>query len=271
VSAAAIALLAIHGFIDVGYVRDVDLDLVAVDIARDPAPVGFHLSLIAGKRADINGTHVYHASLEYKPSQRLTLEGGVYPSHIGFESFYSKDDWNYTRGWLAELSPYYQTGVKAHYAFDGHWSGELHLLNGWQTIGSGLHAAGTQIAWSGDILSASLNTFVDADRKFGDLVALYKATPRLSLGASIDRGHEGHAGWLGLGAYGRYAFDGRHAVAVRAERFSDPDNGISGAAQTLTEETLTYEYRPVPRLVLKLEARRDHAQTLVAGGAVVRF
>ena len=75
-------------------------------------------------------------------------------------------------------------------------------------------------------------------------------------------------------------------MAVRVERFSDPDNGISGTSQKLTEATLTYEYRPVENLILKVEGRRDHStalvfdrgvsgesknQTIVVIGAVVTF
>jgi hypothetical protein len=282
--------------------NEFNLNLAVVEIARDPAPVGFHLSLVAGNGADVvhaaeteGFRHIYQASVIYKPTEKLTLEGGIFPSHIGFEGFFSKDNWNYTRGWLGEFSPYYQTGVHAGYQFSKRWSGEVHILNGWQIINDNndAKAIGVKIAYSTDRLSASFNTFDGPElpnddhhwRHFGDLIALYKATPKLSLGGSIDRGHQalpgGAANWLGVGGYGRYAFDDRHAVAVRAERFRDPDNGISGTAQKLTEGTLTYEYRPASNLILKLEARRDRStanvfdgsntQTLVAGGAVVTF
>ncbi|MGZ5493879.1 MAG: outer membrane beta-barrel protein, partial [Thermoanaerobaculia bacterium] len=128
-------------------------------------------------------------------------------------------------------------------------------------------------------------------RHFGNLIALYKATSKLSVGGSLDRGHQelpggAAANWLGIAGYGRYAFDDRHALAVRADRFRDPDNGISGTAQKLTEGTLTYEFRPAPNLILKIEGRRDHStasvfarkandstnnQTLVVIGAVATF
>jgi hypothetical protein len=88
-------------------------------------------------------------------------------------------------------------------------------------------------AYSHGALSASFNTYLDADRKFGDVVVLYRVTPRLQLGASFDAGHEDNADWLGIGAYARFAIDDRHALAVRAEQFRDPDNGITGAPQTL--------------------------------------
>ena len=283
------------------------LNVAALDVSYDPKPAGFHVTLVAGDSSEVvhagephprGVRYVYQASVSYNApiGRGLLLEGGIYPSHIGFEGFFSKDNWNYTRGWLGELSPYYQTGIKASYAFSGRWSAQLHVLRGWQLIGdnNSAPAIGTQIAYNGTRLSASLNTFIGPElpdddrhlRKFGDLVATWKATPKLSVGTSIDRGRQeygGHtaANWLGLAAYGRYAFDDRHALALRAERFRDPDAGISGFAQTLAEGTLTYEYRPGPRWVFKLEGRRDHSsapvfsgsndQTLAIAGAVVQF
>lgn len=240
-------------------------------------PLGFTLSLIAGEGADVvhagepdgNDTfrHVYQASLAYRLHNGVVLEAGVYPSHIGFEGFNSKDNWNYTRSWLGELSPYYQTGVKASYAFNEHWSGQLHVLNGWQVIhdSDDGQAIGAQLAYARGPLNVSFNTYVDANRKFGDVVALYRVTPRLQLGASFDAATQDDADWRGGGAYARYAFDDRHAIATRIEEFRDPDGAISGTGQTLREATLTYELRPHDALILKFETRYDRSTADVFG------
>ncbi len=276
--------------------NELNLNLAAIDIVSDPKPVGFHLSLVAGNGADVvhagepKGTaigkdvyrHIYQASLSYNApiGKGLLIEAGVYPSHIGYEAFYSKDNWSYTRGWLTDLSPFYQTGVKASYSFNSHWSGQFHVMNGWQIIGENNNgkSVGTQIAYAGDRLSASFNTFAGPElandskhlRMFGDLVATWKATAKLSLGASIDRGRQAlpddaAANWLGVAGYAHYAIDNHRAFAVRIERFRDPDNGISGTGQTLSEATLTYELRPVDNLILKFEGRHDHSTANVFG------
>ena len=332
------AATTIHGFVDTYYAwndnepaahenfvpgtgtkakraNEFNLNLAAVEIVRDAQPVGFHLSFVAGNGAEIvhagepQGTaigrdvyrHIYQASILYKASDRLTFEGGIFPSHIGFEGFYSKDNWNYTRGWLGEFSPYYQTGVHATWRFNDHWSGELHILNGWQIIGENndAKAIGVKIAYAGDRLSTSLNTFDGPElpndnshwRHFGDLIAQYKVTPVFTAGGSIDRGRQSFpdqasANWLGIGVFGRYTQSERRALAVRVERFNDSENGISGTPQKLTEATLTLEYRPAADLILKIEGRRDHStapvfakgksgssrnQTIAVIGAVVTF
>ncbi len=266
------------------------LNVAALQIVRDPKPFGFHLTLVAGDSADVvhsaepnrNTRYVYQACVTYD-AKIVQLEAGVYPSHIGFEAYFSKDNWNYTRGWLGELSPYYQTGIKVARTFNAHWSAQVHVLRGWQNI-SDSHApsaVGTQIAYSDANWSASFNTYVDNHRKFGDLVATYKATPKLSLGTSVDHGYQSPANWVGVAAYARYALDDRNAFAFRAERFRDPDAGISGFSQTLNEQTLTYELRPHKHLILKLEGRRNHStapvfnnstdQKLAIASAVVTF
>jgi len=251
-------------------------------------PVGFALALVAGEGTDVvhagepggasKFRYLYQASIAWRATEKFVIEGGVYPSHIGFEGFYSKDNWNYTRSWLGEFSPYYQAGVKGTYAYNNHWSAQLHVLNGWQLINDNNDgkAVGTQIAYSSDRVNASFNTFFGPElandsshvRSFGDVVASYKVTPKFTIATSIDSGRQdlpedAAADWVGVAGYGRYAVNDRHAFAARIERFRDPDNGITGFAQTLTEGTLTYEFRPVASLILKFEGRHDHSTATV--------
>ena len=268
---------------------EIALNLAAIEVVRKPAPFGFHLTLVGGDGANvvhagepgIHGHHrvrnLYQASVAYT-QEKLTVEAGVYPSHIGFEGFFSKDNWNYTRGWLGELSPYYQAGVKAAYAWNDHWSGQLHVLQGWQLIHDNNHAksVGTQIAYSAGRLSASVNTLIGPElandnkdsRVFVDLIATYNVTPKLTAAASLDRGRQelpgtAYANWLGESVWGRYAMNTRHAVAVRADRLRDPNSAISGFSQTISSGTLTYEFDPTKNFILKAEGRRDHSTSAV--------
>lgn len=255
-------------------------------------PVGFTLALVAGEGTDVvhagepggasKFRYVYQASVAWRAADKFVVEAGVYPSHIGFEGFFSKDNWNYTRSWLGEFSPYYQAGVKGTYTFNDRWSAQLHVLNGWQLINDNNDgkSLGTQVAYSSDRVNASFNTFFGPElanddshlRTFGDIVATYKVTPKFAITASVDRGRQdlpadAAANWTGVAGYGRYAIDDRHAFAVRVERFHDPDNGITGFAQALTEGTVTYEFRPVANLILKVEGRHDHSTSPVFGKA----
>ena len=273
--------------------NEMSLNAAALDVVVDPAPVGLHLTLTFGTGTEVlhagemSGSgigpavwrSVYQASLSYVVpiGSGLLLEAGIYPSHIGFETFFSKDNWNYTRGWMGEFSPYYQAGVKAAYTIDAHWSAQLHFLNGWQTIGDNnrAKAVGTQVAWTGERGSVSFNTFAGPElpgddshwRLFGDLTAQFKATNRLTLGATADLGWQdrpqGAALWHAAALFARITLSELAAIAARAEYYDDRDGFFSGAPQVLREGTLTLELHPAKQLIVKLEARHD-----IAGAAL---
>jgi hypothetical protein len=131
--------------------NELAINLAQVDFVLAPQPVGFKVSLGFGNAtevvhaAEVRGIatspdvwrNVVQASAQWqtKAGRGLLLEAGVFPSHIGMELFQSWLNWNYTRSWLGELSPYYQTGLKLAHPLSDRWSAQLHLLNGWQMIG----------------------------------------------------------------------------------------------------------------------------------------
>lgn len=272
------------------------LNLVALDVSLDANPVGFHVVAVAGTGTDVvhaaelhpdTWRPVYQASVSYRldAGRGILFELGIQPSHIGYETFFSKDNPNYTRGWMGEFSPYYSTGLKVATSFDDHWSGQLWLMNGWQVIednNSG-KAFGTQVAYAKDAVGFSVNTFFGPElpddsshwRSFVDFVGTWKISEKVNAAASLDLGRQARpqadaASWQGASVWLRYLLSNppsssssssasSSAIAFRAEVFHDPDNGISGFPQTLWEGTLTYEYRPHPQLILKLEARYDHS------------
>src|SRR5207248_5555999 len=157
--------------------NELNLNAAALDLVIDPRPVGLHLTVAFGSGPDVVHSgepagsatsreiwrSVYQGSVSWTApiGSGLLLEAGIYPSHIGYESFFSKDNWNYTRGWMGEFSPYYQAGLKIAVPIDDHWAVQVHFLNGWQTIGDDNRAksVGTQVAWSGERLSVAFNTF----------------------------------------------------------------------------------------------------------------
>jgi hypothetical protein len=276
---------------------EISVNLAQVDLTLDPQPVGFRLALGFGTSTEVVHSfeptgpfvgpevweHIVQASVQWNTGvgRGLLLEGGIYPSHIGMESFQTYLNWNYTRSWLGELSPYYQAGLKVAYPFSDRWSGQVHVLNGWQTIGDNNDgkSLGAQIAYSADKLSFSLNGFLGPElagndddlRALGDVVVTYKATSSLSLGASVDVAREGRplgdsVSWWGVGGYARFAPSGsRTAFAARGEYYDDGDGAISGIAQTLKEVTGTLEHRPAQHLILKLEGRYDRSSADVFG------
>jgi hypothetical protein len=266
------------------------VNLAQFEVSMPADPVGFRISVGAGTGEEVlhvaepggsEWTHLILASVTYQTriGRGLSFEGGIMPSHVGMESFVSKDNWNYTRSWMAEFSPYYETGIKVAYPFTDRWSGAFYVVNGWQIIGENNSAKtfGTQIAYGSDKVSTSFNVLAgpelpgnDSDwRVLGDWVLTVRPTDAWSFGASVDAARESQpagasASWWGASLYARYSLQAdRYAFALRAEHFDDPDGAISGTAQDLNEGALTFEYRPSKHLIVKFEGRYDRSSAAV--------
>ena len=80
----------------------------------------------------------------------LWVDGGVFFSHIGQESWISRDNPTYTRSFTAEYTPYYSSGVKLTWAASPKVTAQLHLLNGWQNISENNErkAVGARVDWT---------------------------------------------------------------------------------------------------------------------------
>jgi hypothetical protein len=69
-----------------------------------------------------------------KIADRLWVDGGIFLSHIGIESFISKYNTNYSRSLNADNVPYYQAGLRFDFNASSTENFQLHILNGWQRI-----------------------------------------------------------------------------------------------------------------------------------------
>jgi hypothetical protein len=306
--------LTVHGLVDVYYAvnfnhpadgasfaagqgstakraNEASLNLAAVELTYAPAPIGAELMLVYGTGTEVlhggetPGTavgssvwhNVYRAALTFKQGD-FALEAGIYPCHLGFESFLSRDNWTYSRSWLGENQPYYVTGVKASYALTDHLSAQLHVYNGWQVVGDNNDAKsfGTQLAWSSELLSVAFNTHAGPEtpgdndhwRLFGELVAQVNPTPQVSIATQLDAGWQQRAGadasaWQGAGLFARVAVTDAVTLAGRGEVYHDPDGTITGVGQTAAEGTLCVELKPRDDISIKLEGRYDHSDAAV--------
>lgn len=165
-------------------------------------------------------------------SKKLWLDAGIYPAHVGFESFSSSDNWNYTRSLVAEFSPYYQTGFRASYQLTDHLAVSSHLVRGWQNISSAAEPlygisvvfspdSGTRISYGG-LVGHSQGGY----RSFQDLVFRRDLTDRWSIAGQYDLGTQGrdqdaHAVWHGFALLSRYQISPEWFIGSRVERFDD--------------------------------------------------
>ena len=274
------------------------VNLVAFEAVKEPAPLGFRVVLNWGTATDLihsgepTGTAVgpevwkvvQYATIAWKvPGSEVLLEGGVFPCHVGAEAYFSKDNPHYTRSFVAEYSPWYSAGVKATAPIGKGFTGQLHVLNGWQIVGENNDGKtlGAGLGWTSSAVDVSLNGLAGPEipndtahwRSFGDLVVTWRPTPSVTVTGELDTGSQSRPGldaatWWGAFVSARAALNDRNAVALRAERFSDPDAGITGFQQKLWGVTGTFEHRPHPRLILKVDVRYDESTEPLFDGSV---
>jgi hypothetical protein len=243
-----------------------------------------HVTASAGLFRDASGKaqdfDVHQAYVSYlAPLGRgLRIDAGKFVTPVGYEVIdgYDGINDNATRSFLFGYAiPYTHTGAKVGYAFTDRVSAGALVANGWDTVRStnGALTVGAQLALTPHPRVNMTFTYLGTSgRATGaqtprliDVVATVKITEKLTAAVNADRGSEdgvgaaGSSRWNAVAAYARYVATPKAAFAFRVERFGDPDGARTGAVQTLTSYTLTPEFRPASRIVVRADVRLDHS------------
>ena len=115
-------------------VNEVDVNMAGAYLKRAPAEssrTGVELTVHMGKDSELFGfsatapniggadalRHLGPTNLSYlaPAGAGLTIQGGIFSSLIGYDSLYAKDNFNYTRPWGADYTPYLMLGVNVAY------------------------------------------------------------------------------------------------------------------------------------------------------------
>ena len=214
----------------------------------------------------------------------LRLDAGKFITGLGYEVIEGYDGWNdnATHSFLFGYAiPFTHTGVRASYAVSSVVSTMLMVANGWDDVQDnnrgktvhfqlGLTPSGRLAVYLNGIAGPEQNNDDVHFRDVVDVVATWKPTNRLSFGLNGDWGRETNAApgglmavWRGVAAYVRLAPAQRFALNLRAERFEDRDGARTGAAQTLSEITLTPELALGPCCLVRGDLRLDASDRAV--------
>lgn len=274
-----------------------EFELVTQKAAAKPRDAGFRVDLTlgssvprvtasaglfrdaAGQAQDID---VHQALVTYIAplGTGLRFDLGKFITAHGYEVIDGYDGWNdnATRSFLFGYAiPFTHVGVRAAYVFSPRVTGALMLVNGWDVARDNNRAKslGAQLTLvPSSTLSILLSGMTgpersgnDVDRRnLLDMVAIWKASSRLTVGANADWAAEENAvgpgqngGWSGFAGYARITMNGSFALSGRGEYFEDSDGMRTGTAQKLTEFTVTPELRLTPHLLLRADVRVDRS------------
>ncbi len=221
-----------------------------------------------------------NAGINLSKKKQLWLDGGIFASHIGFESAVGKDCWNMTRSILADNSPYYESGVKLTYTSDnGKFLASGLVLNGWQRIqrvdGNSMPAFGWQIQGKpNDKILINSSSFIGNDkpdtvrqmRYFHNFYAVITPSSKFGLIIGFDFGAEQKAKgskqynlWYSPVLIARYTPIDQVAVAARFEYYSDKNGAIIATGTPNGFGTFGYslnvDYSPSSIVMFRVEGK----------------
>lgn len=307
------------GFFDVGYLLDFNhpenkvfrsrgttwhLDRPQINMAAfylkkkatDDSRWGVELTAQAGKDAELFGFSATAPNIDgYKVLRQLgptnvsylapvgkglTIQGGIFSSYIGYDSLYAKDNFNYTRPWGADFTPYFMLGVNVSYPFTKKVTGTFFVVNGYWHLATANHVP----SWGGQAaISATShltvkqtvlvgphqsNTSFKLWRFLSDTIVEHKTEKRTIAfdtnfsTEAVDSVGTSRAWWFAAQAPMRWILNPRWSIAVRPEVARDSLGRWTLARQTVVAFTTTLEYKlpyKSSNTIFRLEHRYDRS------------
>ncbi|MFZ4543950.1 MAG: outer membrane beta-barrel protein [Saprospiraceae bacterium] len=235
-------------------------------------------------KADKALRFVQEASIGYAidPGQKIWIDAGVMPSHLGYETAYGIDNWSASRSLASELSPYFISGAKISYQLRKMTLTGL-IFNSWDQIYTykkgQLPSIGTQIMyqrnkntlinWSTTLGSASHDAFNDM-RAFSNFFVSWQSNPKEQFIASVDIGVQktatyrgAYRSWFTPSLLYRRKINRDWYTSIRAEYFFDEfeavTKAVDGFAFDLAGISCNVDYLFTENGMIRLEARLLHA------------
>ncbi len=219
--------------------------------------------------------HLQEAVVGVRLSPTLWLDGGIFFSHIGSETWISRDNLTYTRSLIADYSPYYQSGVKLTWQPSSTVTAQLNVVNGWQIISETNEdkAVGGRIDWVvSPKVSLSAYNLIGSEtpdsaarqlRVFHGASIKLVPRDRVTLLGTFDFGSQELGGatgrWHGASLIARVQATPTVALVGRVERYDDEKQVIivTGMSQPFKANggSVGIDVTPAPRTLWRTELR----------------
>jgi len=229
---------------------------------------------------------IQEAVVGVKISDNTWLDGGIFLSHIGMEGFISRDNPIYTRSFVADYSPYYESGAKLSWQPSSTITATVVVVNGWQNISEfnsaksvGLRvdyaaSSSTTLTYYNYLGDEALDTASHAQIRFYNGIGVKSNLgARFLVLAEADYGTQelangfGSADWYGGMLIGRFQMTATAALVARLERYQDKDQVIvpTGTSNGLNSNgaSIGLDVVPQSRVLWRTELRGYQNQTAV--------
>jgi hypothetical protein len=308
------------GFVDIGYLLDfnhpanrifrsrgttwhvdrVQLNMAGVYLrkkADEKSRWGVELTAHTGKDAEVFGfsatapniggfkflRHLGPTNVSYLApvGKGLTLQAGIFSSLIGYDSLYGKDNFDYTRPWGADFTPYLMMGANASYPLTRKLGGTVFVVNGYWHLAhaNNVPSSGGQLAYAVNSRVTAKETVMFGPHQANTSLKYWRSLSDTIVerkGDKVTLAFEYIFSTEGVNALGspralmmsaqlpvHWTINKRWSATVRPEVFWDRDGRWTLARQTVKAVTTTLEYR-IPykqsNTILRLEHRYDDSR-----------
>ena len=217
-------------------------------------------------------------------TKKQTIEAGIMPSYIGFESATTASNLTLTRSILAENSPYFMTGVKYNYAPSFKWSFSGLLTNGWQRINKPnkktVPSFGSQIVYKpSDNSTLNWSVFIGDEpiatdlrtRYFSNLYYDFQWKSKFRTIAGFDFGLQknlegtSYSNWFSPVFITQYTINAKWQTALRGEYYQDVKNIMIASTKEFKTfgTSLNFDYLPNSKMKIRTEARYFNSKEAV--------
>jgi hypothetical protein len=290
--------------------NEFSINFAQIKAEYDSEGVRANLALMAGTYAQFNladeptwAQFVNEASVGVRLKEKLWLDVGIMPSHIGFESWFGVEGWHLSRSLLAENSPYFLTGARLTYEWKENIDFIFWATNGWQNVqrvdrsrgvglGVGINMRPVEYL---EINYANYfgNEGLDPIRQLRFFNNFYTQYDNGDWGVTLGTDYglqESYFGnpnqWYGLTASLKKALGDAFFLAGRAEYYSDPTGIILNEGLKVSGFSLNLDYHYQPNTVFRIEGRQffspsapfsipggrfSNGNTAITGSFSVRF
>ena len=245
--------------------------------ATSDSPVGYKIRLNFGEASrvytpatDVDYKYIEEAYGSFAAG-KATIDFGKFVTNAGAEVVEAKDNWNYSRSLLFQLTiPVYHAGIRMNYAANDKVSFMVGVVNGWNNVvdtntGKTFMASVT-LKPSGKF--SFIENFItgpetsgtnDNVRNLSDTVLAFNGS-KASAMVNLDFASEGGQTSSGFAGYLKYQAAPKFAIVPRYEYLSDGGAAFgSGLKQNLQDFTLTFEVKAADNFLWRIEYRGDYS------------
>ncbi len=216
---------------------------------------------------------VNEASVGVKLHDKVWIDVGIMPSHIGFESWYGMDCWHLSRSLMAENSPYLLTGARLTYERNEKLTYTFWATNGWQNVQREKYVQGVGLGFGANYRPVEglelnyANYFGNEARQpatnyrfFNNFYAQYEWDSwGVTFGSDFGIQETYIAGvvsWFGVTASLKKEIIENLTLAGRAEYYADPKAVILNSGLKVSGLSANLDYQVASNALLRFEARQ---------------